>query len=384
MPAKHTRSISSALGYVSNVRSLFAGNPKKASCAQPESGYAEVVRPPPVTIQPAPIASKREIACFCSAIQNTTEIGPYIGILASNNSKHRVWVPREPVLTSAKLVSLAELLSHAKPLKRERLKLSVRLASSVLQFHPMGWLQPRWSKQDILLIQAGSFQVRPSLETPVIRQAFPSEPSAAEAPETSAVEAPEPSIVEAPETSAVEVPENSTVEAPEPSIAEASEISAVEALATSYVEAPTVVGPQPQAVERPESAAVDTPTPETAVVNCNLSLFSLGIVLMELWFWRDIGNSQVNRLQTNKPNSCHLEELDIERYIEARRRIPELNHKAGRAYGDCVKRCLDGLNHVENPEEFMREAHQKVLRPLQENLEHFYNQKLEEIFKQSA
>ena len=121
--------------------------------------------------------SEKIIECFCSTIQEITETQTSVGVLVYNDSKHQVWVPRAP-LTSARMLSLAELLSLPEPPMEERLKLAVRLASSVLQFHTSGWLRERWGKQDIYFIQRDSSQSQtPSLDTPVVPQSFTQEPS---------------------------------------------------------------------------------------------------------------------------------------------------------------------------------------------------------------
>ena len=228
-----------------------------------------------------------------------------VGTLVSNDSKHRVWAPRAPLamLTSARVVSLAELLSLPKPLWRERLKLGMRLASSVLQLYKTEWLQERWGKQDIYLIQGASQSRSPSLETPVVCQAFP----------------------------------------PEPSVFKASIRS--------------------------------------HITRCNLSLFSLGIVLIELWFWRGIESFE----DKSQPYYSSSEETsDTARYHTAQRLIDELYGDVGVNYGDVVRRCIIGLDHKEIQLEndgFKNEAYLKVLQPLREDLERFCNETLAQIFE---
>ena len=247
------------------------------------------------------------ISSLCSAIRDVTEGCTCVGTLISEKSKHQVWVPSPtPALqASDRVVSLATLLSEEKPPKKERLKLGVRLASSVLQFHNTQWLQERWGNQDIFLIQGDSSQSCPRLETPVVRQAFPRKPPVADV--------------------------------------------------------------------------------ATAIVNGNLSLFSLGIVLMELWFWKNMDPARLTGPQVNEPPyPRHLELLDRERYREAQNEIPRLIEKAGHLYGGCVQRCLDGLDNTETQlgsKEFDREADLVVLQPLEKNLQCFCDQQLEEIFK---
>ena len=246
-------------------------------------------------------ASERIIECLCTTIRNIRELRPCVGILVTNNIKHRVWVPRAP-LTSARVLSLAELLSMPEPPRRERLKLGLRLASSVLQLHGTEWLKERWGKQDIYLIQGGSSQPRdPSLEIPVVSQAF----------------------------------------TPAPSVSEV--------------------------------------TMESHIISCNLSLFSLGIVLIELWFWKS-----AESFETNKPQaySC-LEDLDTARLVTAKRLIRKLYGDAGDNYGNIVRRCISGLDHKETQLEndgFKNKVYRKVLQPLEKNLELFCDEPLEKIF----
>ena len=250
-----------------------------------------------------PMASERIIECFCSTIRNMTDLRTCVGVLESNNSRHQVWVPRVPLpmLTSARVVSLAELLSRPGPPRKERLKLGVRLASSVLQFHKTEWLQERWGKQDIYLIQGESRT--PSLETPVVCQAFTPKPSVPAAPI------------------------------------------------------------------------------ESRIIRCNLSLFSLGIVLIELWFWRS-----EESLHGNEPQAYHgsWATSDSARYVTAQGLIDQLYGDAGDNYGHIVRRCIIGLDHKETQlenDEFKNEAYLKVLQPLEKHLELFCDEPLGKIFK---
>ena len=232
-----------------------------------------------------------------------------VGTLVSNDSKHRVWAPRAPLamLTSARVESLAELLSRPEPPRKERLKLGMRLASSVLQLYKTEWLQERWGKQDIYLIQGASQSSpsleTPSLETPVVCQAFP----------------------------------------PEPSVFKASIRS--------------------------------------HIIRCNLSLFSLGIVLIELWFWRGIESFEDKSQAYYSPWE---ETSDTARYVTAQRLIDKLYGDAGDNYGDIVRRCIMGLDHKETQLEndgFKNEAYLKVLQPLGKHLELFCNEPLAQIFE---
>ena len=250
----------------------------------------------------APSISEKIIECFCSSIQEITETQTSVGVLVYNGSKHQVWVPRAS-LTRARMLSLAELLSLPEPPPMvERLKLAVRLASSVLQFHTSGWLRERWGKQDIYFIQRDSPQSQtPSLDTPVVPQSFTQEPSPPE----------------------------------------------------------TTIKPH--------------------LVDGNLSLFSLGIVLIELWFWKS-----VESFQADKPE---VDDLDITRYMTAMGLIKTIQEKAGAQFGGSVWHCICGIDHQETRLEdngFKNEAYLKVLQPLVKHLEFSCDKPLSRIFQKQG
>ena len=298
-PAKFT--IASALLYMSGIfipRSPSSKNQKKVGFCLPA---AETHSP---SVQGLPIqgAPEHVIECFCSTIQGITGIQTSVGVLVYNDSKHQVWVPRAS-LTSARVEPLAKLLSRPVPPMIERLKLAVRLASSVLQLHTSGWLQERWGKQDIYLIQRDSPESKnpPSLETPVVYQAFTSKPSP---------------------------------------------------LKTSI---------------------------ESRIILCNASLFSLGIVLIELWFWRSMESFQTDKSQPEDP--------DMARYMAAVGLINQMRDDAGAKYSSSVQRCICGVDHPETQlenNEFKNEAYHKVLWPLQQDLENFCGKPIGKIFEKQS
>ena len=261
--------------------------------AETHSSYVESLAVPSI--------SEKIIECFCSTIQEITETQTNVGVLVYNDSKHQVWVPRAS-LTSARMLSLAELLSLPEPPMKERLKLAVRLASSVLQFHTSGWLRERWGKQDIYFIQRDSSQSQtPSLDTPVVRRSFTQEPS----------------------------------------------------------------------------------PPETTIKNifgrCDLNLFSLGIVLIELWFWKS-----VESFQAEKPLAG---DSDTIRYMTVREKIEEIQEKAGDQLGGSVRRCICGIDHPETrleDIEYKKEAYLRVLQPLEKHLEFYCSKSLSEVFQKQS
>jgi hypothetical protein len=101
------------------------------------------------------------------------------------------------------------------------------------------------------------------------------------------------------------------------------------------------------------------------LVQCNNSLFSLGVVLMELWFERrieDFGSGK--NLSGVNDNSV---------YETARQYIGELLRVAGENYGIAVSRCLNGLSRpMENKSLdcaiYKNAVHADIVCLLQKNL----------------
>jgi len=249
------------------------------------------------------------IQCLCSAIHQAPETHTCLGLLVGDGKmKHRVWIPRQAVLKStpgtrpAQTVSLGEMLSTwPKPPKKEILKLSLNLASSVLQLHETEWLRERWTKQDIFFIReplgAGGRQ-NIDLSHPVVHQAFT---------------------------------------APVP--------------------------PTPQDLA------------ESLLVRCNKSLVCLGIVLIELCYWKDL-HSLHNGNSGNQGASAE--------HAIAARMIDQLYDEAGFNYGESVRRCITGLDLRETQlecDEFKKEAYHKIVQPLEMDLMKFCGTGLAEIFQ---
>ncbi|RPB29196.1 hypothetical protein L211DRAFT_817538 [Terfezia boudieri ATCC MYA-4762] len=251
------------------------------------------------------------IHCLCSAIHQAPEIHTCLGLLVGDGKmKHRVWIPRHaapkstPGIKPAQKVSLGEMLSTwPKPSQKERLKLSVILASSVLQLHETEWLKERWTKQDIFFIReplgTGTRQ-NVNLNHPVVHQAF--------------------------------------------------------------------ITPAPPAPQHPA---------EFLLVRCNKSLVCLGIVLIELCYWKDLHSLQ-NGNAGNRVADASAE------YSIAARMIDHLYNEAGFNYGESVRRCITGLDLRETQlecDEFKKEAYHKIVHPLEVDLVKFYGTSLAAIFQ---
>jgi len=83
----------------------------------------------------------------------------------------------------------------------------------------------------------------------------------------------------------------------------------------------------------------DSPMPqrsidhESRVIRCNKSLFSLGIILVELWYWESLESFQTRfGGEGGTP--------DMAEYCTAVRLIDDLYGDAGDSYGDIVRRCI--------------------------------------------
>ena len=253
------------------------------------------------------------ISCLCTAIQNSGALHKCLGVLAStDNKKHRLWIPERPecihLSYSVKAVTLAQMLCLPPPLRKERLKLGVKLASSVMQLHKTQWLGERWSNQDIRFIIPAETHtsISPVIDSPFLHRSF--------AP-------PNPPL-----------PENTT---------------------------PAVIFP------------------------CNQSLYSLGIVLIELWHWKDlqIQGSASTGLGTGQDSDARTE------YFIASQLAKELHDEAGEIYGEAVRRCIQGLDTRETSlekDEFKNRVYSEIIRPLEEHLEGFIGKPIGDIFDKGA
>lgn len=106
------------------------------------------------------------------------------------------------------------------------------------------------------------------------------------------------------------------------------------------------------------------------VVRCNRTLLSLGIVLLELWFWEKLEDIHRSCYGDGVPTST----TDTGAYVIADELITHLYNDALENYGDAVRRCIRGLDHRETDlekDDYKREVCEKIIGPLEENLAHF-------------
>jgi hypothetical protein len=111
-----------------------------------------------------------------------------------------------------------------------------------------------------------------------------------------------------------------------------------------------------------------TTTALTELVRRDISLFSLGVVLVELWFERGIEELGSPRFDSSAPFN------DNSIYETASQYIGELWRTAGENYSTAVSRCLHGLNRPMGTKsleslEFKNAVHVDVVCLLEKNLE---------------
>lgn len=99
-----------------------------------------------------------------------------------------------------------------------------------------------------------------------------------------------------------------------------------------------------------------------AVIGCNNSLYSLGIVLLEIWHWKTFSS-----LYSTSGNG--LPEL-LFTYLLSEKLFDD----AGEKYAIAVRRCIRGFetpgNNLEE-DSFRKQVYQGVLGPLEDNLQTF-------------
>lgn len=84
------------------------------------------------------------------------------------NRRHRVWPPAKPLrLVRGSILSLEDLFrGQFRLTTKQRLGLSVKLASSVLQLHSSGWLADDWGRNDLLFFDLDGVVV---VDNPMVR-----------------------------------------------------------------------------------------------------------------------------------------------------------------------------------------------------------------------
>lgn len=128
-----------------------------------------------------------------------------------------------------------------------------------------------------------------------------------------------------------------------------------------------------------------TPGSPRSIAQCNKTLFSLGVVLLELWFWKSLDELERDAL-TSIPESSGW--TSVERSFEtANRMVEKLHTDALQLYSDAVRRCIQGLDYPQtclSKDDFKKEVYRKVVCPLEENMRLFLGPELQEFSQRSG
>jgi len=97
----------------------------------------------------------------------------------------------------------------------------------------------------------------------------------------------------------------------------------------------------------------------------NKTLFSLGVVLLELWFWKNLDELDDDTRGADAADVNDLRECVPEGLIE------KLYNDAPQGYCDVVRRCTIGFDHWYTDlemDDFKKKVYEQVVYPLEENL----------------
>jgi len=313
------------------LRSNFDGlsrTRKKVSFAEPVPPAPPPQPTPPTTVN----TTDNQIEDLCTALKKCSgeRTKACMGILGDEcNGWHRIWPPSTPTYSRFRnIVTLDILLQPGLISQRARLELGVQLATAVVLLHRSEWLSENWGKRDICFPQKAGLRYgeggkRIDHLEPVIDQPF--------------------------------VRGNfETAQSLQTAALHSSHQNASQSFTTS------------------------------ALAPVEQSLFSLGIVLVELWFEHPIEELRIQHYQTNDFQITDSDNID---YQTAKQLIGELLASAGLEYGLAVSNCIDGLNSLQglNPRiiseskslndcEYKDAVHTAVICRLEKNLKvgYFY------------
>jgi hypothetical protein len=197
--------------------------------------------------------------------------------------------------------------------KIDRLRLGVVLASAALQLHDSIWLNENWGKQDIFFLQ-----------TPVEDFTVDGVPVKVRKP-----------ILQRP--------------------------------LVRYKFSPSLKS------QHGNDTALGKSQSTVSIIWYNKCLFSLGLVLLELWF-----GQRFEDICASKSLVCQDENT---KYASAFTLIKTVPEEAGRMYESAVRRCIKGIDHPESNLEngrYKNQVHEQILRELEDNLTAFDSEKNEE------
>ena len=115
-----------------------------------------------------------------------------------------------------------------------------------------------------------------------------------------------------------------------------------------------------------------TTGPPGSIAQCNKTLFSLGVVLLELWFWKSLDELERDELSSNPESSDWTSA--VRSFVTAGRMVQKLHTDALPLYSGAVHCCIRGLSYPEtslSKDDFKKEVYHKVVCPLEDNMKLF-------------
>ncbi|KAI5797812.1 hypothetical protein EDC01DRAFT_40144 [Geopyxis carbonaria] len=232
------------------------------------------------------------ITNFCNILIDTPKLegSCYGHLVDQGNTRHRIFGPTKALHPPrGQIVTLQDLFqTKFQFTTRQRLDLSVKLASSVIQLHSSGWLAEYWGRKDVQFFKTDEGFV---IDSPIVCWGKHD-----------------------------------------------IDVSGVKS--------------------------------DKSVVQCDQSLLSLGIVLIELHYGRFLENC----VELSVQNKGKQAEENINQHDVAWNLVDSLYDDAGSLYSDAVRRCIRGIDHRESSLEkqgFKQEVFRMILGPLETNLQRF-------------
>ena len=118
----------------------------------------------------------------------------------------------------------------------------------------------------------------------------------------------------------------------------------------------------------PDSMPKDHDKPEWTLAWCNPSIFYLGVILIELWYWKPLSVLQEESVGGKETTS-------LSEFLTAQHFMENLLISAGAPYGKAVELCFTRLEETETQldrEGFRSKVYEKIVYPLEEHLKSFW------------
>ncbi|KAF8243860.1 hypothetical protein K440DRAFT_663845 [Wilcoxina mikolae CBS 423.85] len=269
----------------------------------------------PTALNEPYLATAQAIDDLCSAVAGAAGQSPIAFTGTISDEWHCVKPPR-PLFTSSYMretVSLHDLLIPGCLEKKIRLQLGVELASAVMQLHETEWLNESWGNRDISFLQRSDLMRK--------------------------------------------LPNGTWIPVP---VADKPIVRRVFERLKAPQNPPELIHSEPSQPNSPQ------------LIQYDKSLFSLGIVLIEIWYERHIH-------ELRDPSQANIPFNENAAFDTAVRSVGSIFSTAGDLYGLAVSRCLNGLNRpIESTQagrrdlqnsKFKNEVQSDIVSLLERNLE---------------